>query len=54
MVGEKRTEQEIEMGDDGATEIYCPVCHFPMGEQRGCTPWCRNCGYKGVCGDPTS
>ncbi|GLG01576.1 hypothetical protein Alches_16160 [Alicyclobacillus hesperidum subsp. aegles] len=35
-------------------KVYCPICGFEMTEQRGCTPWCRNCGYKGVCGDPTS
>ncbi|CAM3898781.1 hypothetical protein [Alicyclobacillus pomorum] len=35
--------------------MYCPICNFPLsGETRGCTPFCSNCGYKGVCGDPTS
>lgn len=54
VVGVERMGHEIEPDDDGAAEPYCPVCHFPMREQRGCTVWCRNCGYKGVCGDPTS
>ncbi len=35
------------------TEL-CPICGFPMAERRGCTPWCRVCGYKGACEDPTS
>jgi len=33
---------------------YCPVCGFEMKETRGCCPWCKNCGYKSVCGDPTT
>ncbi|GMA59649.1 hypothetical protein GCM10025859_00890 [Alicyclobacillus fastidiosus] len=34
--------------------VYCPVCGFEMKETRGCCPWCRNRGYKSVCGDLTS
>jgi predicted amidophosphoribosyltransferase len=40
--------QQVESDD----HPVCPVCGFPMTEQRSCTPFCRNCGYKGVCGDP--
>lgn len=32
----------------------CPVRGLEMKETRGCYPWCKNCGYKSVCGDPTS
>ncbi|CAM3747601.1 hypothetical protein [Alicyclobacillus pomorum] len=35
--------------------LYCPICNSPLnGETRECTPFCSSCGYKGVCGDPTS
>lgn len=45
MKGEEHKQEEAE---------YCPICGFPMTERRGCTPFCTNCGYKGVCGDPHS
>jgi len=31
----------------------CPNCGFPT-EQFKCAPFCGNCGYEGVCGDPTA